>query len=413
MKTKIYLADCNAIIAEKFNADVDYVYPNAHKESDKEGAYYAWITNEADFIAVGTNEEYRSFDNWNDAAAYANTISGKYSIGIRKSGHMKYEVIATAENFGKVRINNMINLINEHYEDRSGNGFFVYNHQEKGSVDYINFKSDNNYIIFIHKDSENGKWLVNVASPKNNMYLLRGAEIGSRWSKSIVERAARMIINAIDEYEEETNKETSTTATNGFETDEQYIQVIDALIDNCPNAETIMANYNPNTGVIDIYLDDCRYFADSTDGVFCIHTSDNAMSKNDIANYHDLLNCIDGIFDIIEYETDTDDDENEAFTAAEVAEHEDTGEKWTEMTFAIASRIAKHFNDINLMDGLDICFDEGDNTLWVNNYQLFRNGNIRYWGDEESEWPELAEYLSKQPSYWFDFVNAYYSDERL
>lgn len=102
-------------------------------------------------------------------------------------------------------------------------------------------------------------------------------------------------------------------------------------------------------------------------------------------------------------------DDEAHYTEKEYNEAHQT-EKWTDLTFAIASRIAKHFNDINLMDGLDITYDDDDDTLWVNNYQLFRSGRIRYWGDEEAEWPELEEYLSKQPSYWFDFVNGYYFD---
>jgi hypothetical protein len=87
-------------------------------------------------------------------------------------------------------------------------------------------------------------------------------------------------------------------------------------------------------------------------------------------------------------------------------------ENWTDFTFAVASRIAKHFNDIELMDSLCITYDDEDDTIWVNGYQLFRSGKVRYWGDEES-WDELTEYLAKQPSYWFDFLEAYYDSDKI
>lgn len=188
---------------------------------------------------------------------------------------------------------------------------------------------------------------------------------------------------------------------NGFNNAEQFKAVMDILLENCVSPDTIMASYNDRNGVIEVFADDCRFFADRNSGVFFVQTTDNAMTQTDLMAYRELDDCIDEVFEVM--------DEEPHYTEKDYNEAHQT-EKWTDLTFAIASRIAKHFNDINLMDGLDITYDDDDDTLWVNNYQLFRSGRIRYWGDEEAEWPELAEYLSKQPSYWFDFVNGYYFD---
>ena len=80
MKTKNYVADFNAIVVAKFDyAEITLRYPNAHKEEGKKGALYAMITEGADFICVGT-------------------LAGKYVIGVRPSGQLKFQVLAVCKN---------------------------------------------------------------------------------------------------------------------------------------------------------------------------------------------------------------------------------------------------------------------------------------------------------------------------
>lgn len=104
MKTKMYIADCNAIIADKFNfAEITLRYADAHKEEEKKGAIYAMITEGTDFICIGMMEgDYRMFKNWEAAAEYAKTLTYKYYIGIRPSGNMKYNIVAICENKAEV-----------------------------------------------------------------------------------------------------------------------------------------------------------------------------------------------------------------------------------------------------------------------------------------------------------------------
>lgn len=99
MKTKNYVADFNAIVVAKFDyAEITLRYPNAHKEEGKKGALYAMITEGADFICVGTEAEHKMFNNWAAAAEYAKTLAGKYVIGVRPSGQLKFQVLAVCKN---------------------------------------------------------------------------------------------------------------------------------------------------------------------------------------------------------------------------------------------------------------------------------------------------------------------------
>lgn len=90
MKTKIYIADINSTINEKFN-NVTILYPQAQNDSSKPNCFSAQITDGSNFIAIGTGKEYAderpTFSNWDDASAYAKTLaSGEYLIGIRQAG---------------------------------------------------------------------------------------------------------------------------------------------------------------------------------------------------------------------------------------------------------------------------------------------------------------------------------------
>ncbi len=99
MKTKHYIADFNADVVAKFDfAEITLRYRNAHKNEEKKGALYAMITEGTDFIAVGTEDNYKKFNNWYDAAEYAKTLTGDYYVAVRPSGHIKYEVLAKCEN---------------------------------------------------------------------------------------------------------------------------------------------------------------------------------------------------------------------------------------------------------------------------------------------------------------------------
>lgn len=196
---------------------------------------------------------------------------------------------------------------------------------------------------------------------------------------------------------------------NGFANEAQYKAVMDVLMENC-DADTIMANYDQDHDMLEVVLDDNIYhcYGGALDSV---EVPAAMLYSYEVEQIHSLINCLDDVWFAIEDNEEVESTE-EAFTEKEYNETHKT-EKWTDFTFAVASRIAKHFNDINLMDGLDITYDDEDDTIWVNNYQLFRSGRIRYWGDEDAEWPDLEEYLAKQPSYWFDFLNAYYDSDKI
>lgn len=98
MKAKIYIADINSTINEKFN-NVTLLYPQAQKDSTKPNCFSAYVTDGSDFIAIGTGKEYAderpTFSNWEDASAYAKDLpSGEYLIGIRQSGKKQATPVA-------------------------------------------------------------------------------------------------------------------------------------------------------------------------------------------------------------------------------------------------------------------------------------------------------------------------------
>lgn len=98
MKTKIYIADINSTITEKFN-NVTLLYPQAQKDSTKPNCFTAKVTEGSAFIAIGTGNEYAherpNFKTWDEAADYAKTLTtGEYLIGIRKAGHIQAVPVA-------------------------------------------------------------------------------------------------------------------------------------------------------------------------------------------------------------------------------------------------------------------------------------------------------------------------------
>lgn len=98
MKTKIYIADINSIITEKFN-NVTLLYPQAQKDSTKPNCFSAYITDGSTFVAIGTGNEYAdelpTFSSWDYASTYAKCLpSGEYIIGIRQSGKKQATPVA-------------------------------------------------------------------------------------------------------------------------------------------------------------------------------------------------------------------------------------------------------------------------------------------------------------------------------
>lgn len=90
MKTKIYIADINSTITEKFN-NATLLYPQAQNDNTKPNCFTAKVTEGSAFIAIGTGNEYAderpTFKTWDEAANYAKTLTpGEYLIGIRQSG---------------------------------------------------------------------------------------------------------------------------------------------------------------------------------------------------------------------------------------------------------------------------------------------------------------------------------------
>lgn len=100
MKSKMYIADINSTITEKFN-NVKLLYPQAHKDSTKPGCSITYITEGSEFIAIGkgdeTKDELRTFSNWDEAAEYANTLTGEFAIGIRSAGKKQFDIVANAK----------------------------------------------------------------------------------------------------------------------------------------------------------------------------------------------------------------------------------------------------------------------------------------------------------------------------
>lgn len=97
MKTKIYIADINSTINEKFN-NVTLLYPHAQKDSTKPNCLSTIITEGSAYIIIATTDDkdIKSFKDWDSAAEYANSLtSGNYNIGIRQAGKMTYTTAAT------------------------------------------------------------------------------------------------------------------------------------------------------------------------------------------------------------------------------------------------------------------------------------------------------------------------------
>ena len=98
MKTKIYIADINSTITEKFN-NATLNYPLAHKDNTKPGCFTTWITEGSKFVAIGKGDEKKdelvTFNSWDEAAEYAKTLTGEYVIGIRPEGKKQFNIVAT------------------------------------------------------------------------------------------------------------------------------------------------------------------------------------------------------------------------------------------------------------------------------------------------------------------------------
>ena len=97
MKTKIYIADVNSTITEKFN-NANILYPQAQKDNTKPNCLTAIITEGSEYIIIATTDDkdIKFFKDWDSAAEYANSLtSGNYNIGIRQAKKMCYTTAAT------------------------------------------------------------------------------------------------------------------------------------------------------------------------------------------------------------------------------------------------------------------------------------------------------------------------------
>lgn len=97
MKTKIYIADINSTITEKFN-NATILYPKAQKDNTKPNCLSTIITEGSEYIIIATTDDksIKCFKTWDEAAEYANTLeSGTYNIGIRPAKKMYYTTAAT------------------------------------------------------------------------------------------------------------------------------------------------------------------------------------------------------------------------------------------------------------------------------------------------------------------------------
>lgn len=97
MKTKIYVADINSTITEKFN-NVNILYPQAQKDSSKPNCLSTIITEGSEYIIIATTDDksINFFKTWEEAAEFAKTLTaGTYNIGIRPAKKMYYTTAAT------------------------------------------------------------------------------------------------------------------------------------------------------------------------------------------------------------------------------------------------------------------------------------------------------------------------------
>lgn len=97
MKTKIYIADINSAINEKFN-NANILYPQAQKDSTKPNCLSTIITEGSEYIIIATTDDkdIKFFKDWDSASEYANSLTtGKYNIGIRPAKKMYYTTAAT------------------------------------------------------------------------------------------------------------------------------------------------------------------------------------------------------------------------------------------------------------------------------------------------------------------------------
>lgn len=97
MKTKIYVADINSTITEKFN-NATLLYPQAQKDSTKPNCLSTIITKGSEYIIIATTDDksINFFKTWEEAAEFAKTLTaGTYNIGIRPAKKMYYTTAAT------------------------------------------------------------------------------------------------------------------------------------------------------------------------------------------------------------------------------------------------------------------------------------------------------------------------------
>lgn len=86
--TKIYGNTANETIKSMFN-NATLTQPNLTDEQ------YMEINANTKFIRVGNKEHWADFDNWDDAAFFANSMSGEFMVGLRPYKRAGAVVMAT------------------------------------------------------------------------------------------------------------------------------------------------------------------------------------------------------------------------------------------------------------------------------------------------------------------------------
>lgn len=89
--TKIYGATTNETINGMFN-NCTLMHPTL---TDKQVMY---ISSNSNFIRVGKKESWKDFNNWEDAAEYANNMTGEFFVGIRPYKKVAANIMATIKN---------------------------------------------------------------------------------------------------------------------------------------------------------------------------------------------------------------------------------------------------------------------------------------------------------------------------